>query len=59
MKTVAFNMSHDASICTCENGKIETYLEEERVSRLKQDSVPVNAFYKSVSYTHLTLPTKA
>lgn len=46
MKTVAFNMSHDASICTCENGKIETYLEEERVSRLKQDSVPVNAFYK-------------
>ena len=50
MKTVGFNISHDGAICICNNGEIEYYLEEERVSGYKHDGFPAKAFHKLFGY---------
>ena len=43
-KTIAFNITHDASACKCSGGDIEVFLEEERLSRIKNDEYPVKTF---------------
>ena len=50
MKTAGFNISHDGAICICDNGEIEYYLEEERVSGYKHDGFPAKAFHKLFGY---------
>ena len=42
METVGINVTHDASLCKCVNGKITLFLEEERLSRTKYDEIPTN-----------------
>ena len=43
------NISHDSSICLLSNGKIITYLEEERLSRIKKDAVPYKILLEILS----------
>ena len=45
-KTIAFNITHDASACKCSGGDIEVFLEEERLSRIKNDEYPIKTFLK-------------
>ena len=40
MKTVGIMISHDASVCVVEDGEIKNIMQEERCSRVKQDSYP-------------------
>ena len=47
-KTIAFNITHDASACKCSGGDIEVFLEEERLSRIKNDEYPVKTFLKLI-----------
>ena len=49
---LGINAGHDSAVCLISNGEIVYAIEEEKISRIKQD-------IGSVSYTHLTLPTKA
>ncbi len=43
METVGINMTHDASFCRCVNGKVDLFIEEERLSRKKHDHTPVRS----------------
>lgn len=40
MRIVSFNITHDSSVCSYVDGKIEFYCKEERISRKKRDSDP-------------------
>jgi carbamoyltransferase len=40
MRVLAFNITHDSSVCSINNGKIEFFCKEERLTRLKRDSNP-------------------
>jgi carbamoyltransferase len=44
MRVVAFNVTHDSSVCSYVDGKIEFYCKEERISKVKRDKAP----YKSL-----------
>ena len=44
MKTVGIMMSHDASICMVEDGKIKNIMQEERFTRVKHDSYPSKSY---------------
>tara|TARA_B100000945_G_scaffold193153_1_gene155038 strand:+ start:774 stop:1775 length:1002 start_codon:yes stop_codon:yes gene_type:complete len=48
MKTLGINMTHDASVCQCDDGDITTFLEEERLTGIKHDELPVKSFHKVV-----------
>ena len=39
---LGINTSHNGSVCVLKNGEIDFFLEEERVSRNKADSIPFN-----------------
>ena len=41
METVGVNVTHDASFCRCVNGEVNLFIEEERLSRKKHDTMPV------------------
>ena len=40
MRILAFSVAHDSSVCCLNNGEIEFFCKEERVSRKKRDQVP-------------------
>ena len=40
MRILAFSVAHDSSVCCMNNGEIEFFCKEERVSRKKRDQVP-------------------
>ena len=40
MRILAFSVAHDSSVCCLNNGEIEFFCKEERVSRNKRDQVP-------------------
>jgi carbamoyltransferase len=40
MRIVAFTCKHDSSVCCINNGVIEFFCKEERLSRTKRDSIP-------------------
>lgn len=42
-KTLGIHITHDASICVCNNGKIELFVEEERISKYKHDHYPLRS----------------
>lgn len=44
MRILAFNTTHDASVCVINDGQIEFFCKEERLSRMKRDKQP----YKSL-----------
>lgn len=46
MRVVALNLSHDSSVCSYVDGKIEFYCKEERLSRKKRDSHPFLSLQK-------------
>jgi len=48
MRILAFNVTHDSSVCSIYNGKIEFFCKEERISRIKRDKNP----FKSLDLYH-------
>ena len=40
MRVVSFNIAHDSSVCSLNNGKIEFFCKEERLSKIKRDKHP-------------------
>ena len=51
MRILAFNIAHDSSVCVINNGIIEYFCKEERLSRVKRDKHPFKALelYKSLN----------
>ena len=43
MRILAFNVTHDSSVCSLNNGKIEFFCKEERISRVKRDKNPIKS----------------
>jgi len=48
MRILTFNIAHDSSVCSLNNGKIEFFCKEERLSRIKRDKHP----FKSLDLYH-------
>jgi len=48
MRILSFNVTHDSSVCSLNNGKIEFFCKEERLSRKKRDKHP----FKSLELYH-------
>jgi len=49
MRILSFNISHDSSVCCYNNGQIEFFCKEERISRTKRDDMPfrsLDLFFK-------------
>ena len=44
--TIGLNVTHDASLCHCVDGEIKLFIEEERLSRKKHDSIPIKAIFE-------------
>jgi len=43
VRILAFNIAHDSSVCVLNNGEIEFFCKEERISRKKRDKHPFKA----------------
>jgi carbamoyltransferase len=52
MRILAFNIAHDSSVCSINNGEIEFFCKEERLSRVKRDKHPFSALdlYHSLNF---------
>ena len=52
MRVLAFNITHDSSVCAIDNGIIEFFCKEERLSRIKRDMHPFKSLdlYKSMNF---------
>lgn len=52
MRILAFGTTHDSSVCSLNDGKIEFFCKEERLTRHKRDSNPFKALelYKSLNF---------
>jgi predicted NodU family carbamoyl transferase len=48
MRILAFNISHDSSVCIINDGEIEFFCKEERLSRVKRDKHPFKSLEKYV-----------
>ena len=50
MRIVAFNVTHDSSVCSLKDGEIEFFCKEERLSKVKRDKHPFLSLnlYKSL-----------
>lgn len=51
MRVLSFNIAHDSSVCSINNGAIEFFCKEERLSRVKRDMHPFKSLdlYKSLN----------
>tara|TARA_B100000287_G_C20672092_1_gene793791 strand:- start:44 stop:1027 length:984 start_codon:yes stop_codon:yes gene_type:complete len=52
-ETVGLNLTHDASLCRCIDGEVDLFIEEERLSRKKHDSMPLKAILEYIEQTSL------
>lgn len=52
MRVLAFNIAHDSSVCAINNGIIEFFCKEERLSKVKRDMHPFKSLdlYKSLQF---------
>jgi carbamoyltransferase len=52
MRILAFNITHDSSVCSVNDGKLEFFCKEERLSRIKRDKHPFKSLdlYHSLNY---------
>ena len=52
MRILAFNIAHDSSVCSINDGTIEFFCKEERLSRVKRDMHPFKSLdlYKSLNF---------
>jgi carbamoyltransferase len=52
MRILAFNIAHDSSVCAINDGKLEFFCKEERLSRIKRDSHPFKSLdlYRSLNF---------
>jgi len=52
VRILAFNITHDSSVCSINNGHIEFFCKEERLSRIKRDKHPFKSLelYKSKNF---------
>lgn len=65
MRIVSFNISHDSSVCSYNDGQIEFFCKEERVSRFKRDKCPFLSLelfhkfneYKKIDHFLYSVPT--
>lgn len=46
MRVVAINVTHDSSVCSYNDGQIEFFCKEERLTRVKRDNLPINSLVK-------------
>ena len=55
MRILAFNIAHDSSVCSINNGTIEFFCKEERLSRIKRDMHPFKSLelYKSKNFGNI------
>ena len=44
MNILGFNPSHHGSVCLLKNGKVEYFIQEERLTRHKYDAYPFTSF---------------
>jgi carbamoyltransferase len=52
MRILSFSIAHDSSVCSINNGNIEFFCKEERLSRVKRDMHPFKSLelYKSLNF---------
>jgi carbamoyltransferase len=52
VRILAFNIAHDSAVCSINNGTIEFFCKEERLSRIKRDMHPFKSLdlYKSMNF---------
>jgi len=52
MRILAFNAAHDSSVCSIQDGKIEFFCKEERLTRIKRDKNPFKSLelYGSLNF---------
>jgi carbamoyltransferase len=52
MRILSFAVTHDSSVCALNDGKVEFFCKEERISRKKRDSDPIKALelYSTLNY---------
>lgn len=52
MRVLAFNTAHDSSVCSLNDGKVEFFCKEERLSRIKRDNHPFKSLdlYRSLNF---------
>ena len=52
MRILAFNTAHDSSVCAINDGKLEFFCKEERLSKVKRDKNPFKSLelYKSLNF---------
>jgi predicted NodU family carbamoyl transferase len=52
MRILAFNITHDSSVCAINDGEIEYFCKEERLSGVKRDMHPFKALekYRSLNF---------
>jgi carbamoyltransferase len=52
MRILAFNITHDSAVCSINNGKLEYFCKEERLSKIKRDKHPFKALekYRSLNF---------
>lgn len=49
MRVVSVSIAHDSSVCSINDGKIEFFCKEERLSRIKHDKAPFKSIQKFLS----------
>lgn len=52
MRILAFNITHDSSVASIHDGKLEFFCKEERLTRVKRDSHPIESIklYKTLNF---------
>jgi carbamoyltransferase len=52
MRVLAFSVAHDSSVCSINDGQIEFFCKEERLTRVKRDNNPFKSLelYKSLNF---------
>lgn len=55
MRILSFNVAHDSSVCVLNDGAIEFFCKEERLSRIKRDKDPFKSLelYSSLNLGHI------
>jgi carbamoyltransferase len=55
MNIVAINPGHNGSLCLLKDGKVELFVEEERITRVKYDSNPLRTLYDILKTTKIDI----
>ena len=50
MKVLGLSVAHDSSVVLLNNGKVELFLKEERLTGIKRDMMPYRALFEAIHY---------